>query len=156
MDLWRVSNYITLDGEGSRRAPARWHSGGEPIVYMASATGNALLEVLVHLQVEDNDIPRVFTLLRITAPDDLEIPLLHTPKNPDDDSWKHDLTLTRSLGDAWLRGRRSALARVPSAILPATHNYLLNPLHPDAARLQIAESMLARFDRRLIPKTKTT
>ena len=156
MDLWRVSNYITLDGEGSRRAPARWHSGGEPIVYMATATGNALLEVLVHLQVEDDDIPRVFTLLRITAPDDLDIPLLHTPKSHQDEAWKDDLALTRSLGDAWLRSRRSALARVPSAILPATHNYLLNPLHPDASRLRIAESMLARFDRRLVPKLKIT
>jgi RES domain-containing protein len=45
---------------------------------------------------------------------------------------------------------------VPSAILPATHNYLLNPLHPDASRLQIAESMPASFDRRLVPRFKTT
>jgi RES domain-containing protein len=91
------------------------------------------MEVLVHLQVEDDELPD-FTLLRITAPDDLEIPLLHTPKSSEDEAWKDDLALTRSLGDAWLRSRRSALARVPSAILPATHNYLLNPLHPDAAR----------------------
>jgi RES domain-containing protein len=115
-----------------------------------------MLEVLVHLQVEDEKTPPSYTLLRITAPDDLEIPLLHTPKSHEDEAWKDDLALTRGLGDAWLRSRRSTLARVPSAILPATFNYLLNPLHPDAARLRIAESMQARFDRRLVPKLKTT
>ncbi len=40
-------------------------------------------------------------------------------------------------------------ARVPSAIVPRTWNYLLNPLHPDAKRLEIAEVIRERFDNRL-------
>ena len=32
----------------------------------------------------------------------------------------------------------SALARVPSSLLPVTFNSLLNPLHPEAARIRIA------------------
>jgi RES domain-containing protein len=155
MELWRLTTHPDLTGEGGRLYPGRWNSGGVPVSYLATSTGNAYMEVLVHLQVEDDELPD-FTLLRITAPDELEIPLLHTPKSHDDEAWKDDLALTRRLGDAWLRSRRSALARVPSAILPATHNYLLNPLHTDAARLQIAESMLARFDRRLVPKSEIT
>jgi RES domain-containing protein len=147
MDLWRISNHVTLDGEGGRRTPARWHSGGAPIVYLATATGNALVEVLVHQQVEDDERPLFFTLLHITAPDDLAIPLLHTPK---DDAWKLDLSLTRKLGDAWLKSKTSVLARVPSAILPATFNYLLNPLHPDAKRIKIKASHQASYDPRLV------
>ena len=155
MELWRLTTHPDLTGEGGRLYPARWNSGGIPVSYLATSPGSAYLEVLVNLEIEDDEVP-VFTLLRITAPGDLDIPLLHSPKSPDDEAWKDDLALTRSLGDAWLRSRRSALARVPSAILPATFNYLLNPLHPDAARLRIAESMLARFDRRLVPRLKIT
>jgi RES domain-containing protein len=156
MILWRISNHLELNGEGGRRSPARWHSGGEPIVYLAESPAGSLLEVLVHLEMLRFRTPRTYTLLKVPTPDGLDIPLLHTPKSHDDEAWKDDLALTRRLGDAWLKSRRSALARVPSAILPATFNYLLNPLHPDAVRLRIAESMLARFDRRLVPKLKIT
>jgi RES domain-containing protein len=147
MDLWRISNHLTLNGEGGRRAPARWHSGGEPIVYLASATGTALVEVLVHLEAIDNQTPRHYTLLHITAPDDLDVPLLLMPEN---ENWISDLALTRRLGDEWLASRSSVLARVPSAILPFTFNYLLNPLHSDATRIQIVSSQQASFDPRLL------
>jgi RES domain-containing protein len=60
------------------------------------------------------------------------------------------LALTRRIGDVWLKSQRSALARVPSAILPNTFNYLLNPLHPDAVRITIAEARSATIDPRLI------
>jgi RES domain-containing protein len=60
------------------------------------------------------------------------------------------LALTRRIGDSWLKSRRSALARVPSAILPNTFNYLLNPLHVQAARIIIAEVRSATIDSRLI------
>ena len=61
-----------------------------------------------------------------------------------------NLALTRKLGDTWLKSQRSALARVPSAILPKTFNYLLNPLHKDAHRIRIADALRAAFDPRLL------
>jgi RES domain-containing protein len=66
------------------------------------------------------------------------------------DEWKSDLRVSRALGDAWLKGGTAALARVPSAILPNTFNYLLNPLHRDAKRMRIAGSTKANFDPRLL------
>lgn len=147
MNLWRLSRYESLSGEGGLRQSARWHTAGFPIVYLADHPASALLEVLVHLEVEDEDIPLDYKYLEVDAPDGLEAPILHTPSH---DSWKDNLTLTRHLGDTWLASRASALARVPSAILPATFNYLLNPLHPDAADLQIVASYKATFDRRLL------
>ena len=128
--LWIFGESVTMSLSTAKAvagAPARWHSGGEPIVYLASATGTALIEVLVHLQVTEDKTPRGYTLLQVIAPEDLEIPLLHTPL---DDSWRDNLTLTRHLGDGWLASRQSALARVPSAIIPLTFNYLLNPPPP--------------------------
>jgi RES domain-containing protein len=147
MNLWRISNHLSLKGEGGRRAPARWHSGGEPIVYLAESPPGALLEILVHLELPEVSSPITYTLLRIAVPDRLKIPSLTVPTT---ETWKNDETLTRKLGDAWLKSRRSALARVPSSILPNTENYLLNPLNPDAARIKIAETHSAILDPRLI------
>jgi RES domain-containing protein len=39
---------------------------------------------------------------------------------------------------------------VPSAIVPAASNYLLNPAHADASRLSIATVTRAPFDPRLV------
>ncbi len=35
-------------------------------------------------------------------------------------------------GDQWLKEQRTQLLRVPSAIIPESSNWLLNPLHPGA------------------------
>jgi RES domain-containing protein len=147
MELWRISNHIALDGEGGRRAPARWHSAGSPVVYLAASPPGALIEVLVHLEIEDATVPLTYALLRIEVPSRLRIPALSPP---DGESWKQDETITRRLGDAWLTSGRSALARVPSAIIPETYNYLLNPLHKDAPRIRIVESLRAVHDPRLL------
>lgn len=146
MDLWRISTFPTLDGEGGRLYAARWNSVGAPIVYLAASPPGALIEILVHLDINETTLPPTYTLLRIAVPDKLRIPSL---KVPEGNTWKEDETLTRKLGDAWLKSQRSALARVPSAILPNTFNYLLNPLHKDAHRIRIAESQSAIFDPRL-------
>lgn len=48
--------------------------------------------------------------------------------------------LSRQLGDAWA-GQQDNGSRTGSlAILSNTTNFLLNPLHPDAERIQIIES----------------
>jgi len=151
MDLWRISNHRNLSGEGGRRYAARWNTAGTPIVYLAASPPGALIEILVHLELEDDELPQDYTLLRVSVPNTLRIPSLRVPTG---EAWKSNLALTRSLGDAWLRSGRSALARVPSAILPDTFNYLLNPLHPDASRIRIETVTSGRLDPRLFPQSR--
>jgi RES domain-containing protein len=146
MDLWRLTLHPSLDGEGGRLYAARWTSSGSPVVYLAASPPGALIEVLVHLELEERKLPPNYVLMRVSVPDDLSILSLRVPTG---DDWKSNLALTRSIGDAWLKSKRSALARVPSAILPTTFNYLLNPLHPDAASIAIVDSQSAILDPRL-------
>ena len=54
----------------------------------------------------------------------------------------------RDLGTRWLASKVSAVARVPSAIVPAEYNYLLNPKHPDFRLITTAEPIPFVFDRR--------
>jgi RES domain-containing protein len=144
--LWRVSNYIDLSGEGGRKASARWHTAGSRVVYLADSPMSALVESLVHLEVDSEDTPDFYTLLKISVPDDPTIQQLDPPTGIE---WKEDLELTRRIGDAWLALRETPLARVPSVIAPRTWNYLLNPEHTDANRVQVAEIIHERFDNRL-------
>jgi RES domain-containing protein len=117
------------------------------MVYLAASPPGALIEILVHLELDESELPPAYNLMRVHVPDKIRISRLPIPAG---DTWKSNLVLTRKFGDAWLRSRRSALARVPSAILPNTDNYLLNPLHLDAGRITIAEVRRATLDPRLI------
>ena len=45
--------------------------------------------------------------------------------------------LVQALGSAWAERRSSAVLAVPSAVIPAETNYLLNPLHPAFGRISI-------------------
>ena len=143
---WRVSNYIDLSGEGGRKASARWHTAGSRVIYLAESPMSALVESLVHLEVDSDETPDSYTLLKIFVPDDLAVQPLDPPVGLE---WMRDLELTRSLGDAWLASLKTPLARVPSAIAPHTWNCLLNPIHPNAKQVQIAEVIKERFDNRL-------
>lgn len=146
--FWRISNYLDLTGEGGRISSARWHTEGRRVVYLAESPAAAIVERLVQvLNIKpDGILPRSYQLLRILVAADLEISELEPPFRV---NWKENEALTRSLGDAWLSSQQTCLASVPSAVAPYTWNYLLNPEHPDAGQVRIAEVVKERFDNRL-------
>lgn len=145
MILWRISAFPDLSGRGGLFAPGRWHHAGHPVVYLAESPASALLEVLVHLEVDPEDLPNHLRLMRIDIPE-IVAASIHHPKLPDD--WLEHNDLTRGIGDAWLRGRDTALLQVPSAIMPHTRNWLLNPAHPLAEQVTLGIETL-RLDKRL-------
>ena len=113
---------------------------------MGESPAAAMVERLVHLLEADGDLPRRYTLLEIEADEDLAIEPLFTLAEA---QWREQLNATRAAGDAWLAAGGSPLARVPSAVVPRTWNYLLNPLHADAARVRILSHVEETFDARL-------
>ena len=148
MIVWRISNYLDLSGQGGLRAPARWHHAGAPIVYTASSPASALLEVLVHLELNElKNLPDSYQLLRIDVPDSLAILKIEEANLEPD--WRTLLRLTRTHGDNWLRESGSALLSVPSAIVPHTQNYLINPAHRDTGKIKIHSHGNYPFDFRL-------
>ena len=54
-----------------------------------------------------------------------------------------------AFADAWLDSARAPLLRVPSAIVPESHNVLINPRHPESSTIRIASTRPFAFDRRL-------
>lgn len=90
----------------------------------------------MHLDLPPELLPADYVLMRAALPEPAEM-LDALPEDP------------RAAGDAWLAEGRSAVLSVPSAIVPAAHNLLLNPAHPaaEAARIESLEPFA--FDPRL-------
>lgn len=145
--LWRVSNRVALDGEGGLRASARWHTRGRRIVYLAESAAGALIEALVHLEVDPAAPPRHFTLFQVSVPPEVAIEPVDAAALG---GHLTDLDLTRELGDQWLKSMRSPLIRVPSVLLPETFNVLFNPAHAAAAEVRAAGQYRYPWDPRLL------
>lgn len=145
MLLWRISRHLDLNGRGGLYASGRWHHRGAPIVYLAETPAGALLETCVHTSA--NDIPPSYTLLALLVEDSISLEALEAKTLPPD--WIDHLKVTREIGSEWLRSLRTALLRVPSSLVPATFNVLLNPLHADAAKITIDAAYSYPFDPRI-------
>jgi RES domain-containing protein len=148
MILWRISNYASLDGRGGLIASARWHTAGRPVVYLAETPTGALTEILVHLEVQASQFPKTYKLLKVEVPSEAAISVISETKLTL--SWRHNPSVTRRIGDDWLRMGKTALLRVPSAIAPETWNVLLNPRHPDAAAIKVLWQQEHPWDVRLL------
>jgi RES domain-containing protein len=133
-----------LLGLGSERNGGRWNSPGIAVVYTAAATSLAALEMLVHL--DKRRLVDRFVLIELAIPETVIEPLSHLPPR-----WFAEPVpkTNPAVGDRWVREGRSAVLRVPSAVIRTEYNYLLNPAHPDFTRIKVGKPRLFRFDLRL-------
>ncbi len=117
------------------------------MVYTAGTLALAALEVLVHV---DHDVaPTDLVSIPISVPAGIGIEKISIPSLPA--NWRNipapeELQKT---GTAWAHGATSVLLRMPSALIPEEHNYLVNPAHPDITRLKIGRPKPFTFDPRL-------
>ena len=130
------------------RTPGRWHTRGRRVVYCAQSPAAALLEILVHFEIDIQDLPVRYRLLKIEVPDDVHVERVSPERLPA--GWPEQTEVTRALGDDWLAKGSAALLSVPSAIVPETFNVLLNPAHTDAKRIVIVETGEHAIDPRLL------
>lgn len=147
MRLWRISNYADLKGIGGTKAKGRWHPKGYPIVYLSEHPSSAMLEILVHADSDPDELPDSYQLLGIEVASEFIVELDQSVL-PDD--WVIREEMTRDIGEEWITQQASLLLAVPSAIMPHSKNFLLNPMHPDAkgAKIEIVEHH--SFDPRLL------
>jgi RES domain-containing protein len=148
--VWRLTRaaHQALDGEGARLNGGRWNREGVPVVYASSTLALAALEYLVH--VDPRDAPTDLVALKIEVPDDLPSGRVLASELPADWNRVPDHPACTDAGEAWIATGRSAMLRVPSAIVPEEDNLLIQPLHPDAAGMVVALVRRFAFDPRLL------
>lgn len=142
MRVWRLGRAIhqddELSGEGARRHGGRWNSRGLACIYTAASLELALLETLVHLDLDL--VPADLLAIELELPDpEVASPPAELP--PDWHLPPPYLAGTRQMGDAWLKARRSLALAVPSSVLPQRLNVLINPGHPAVSSVRIIDRM---------------
>ena len=150
IEAWRIVEArfaeTAFDGEGARKYDGRWHTKGLSVVYTAGSIALATLEMLVHLESERH-IPS-YVVIGCSFQEALVevVDREHLPRNWRDLPAPSELQL---IGSAWLRSRTSAVLEVPSAVINAESNYLLNPAHPDFQSIEIGLPQPFELDPRL-------
>ena len=153
LTVWRILTARFADsafsGEGARRYGGRWNRKGVPLVYTAGSQSLAMLEMLV----QDQPLRARYLMIPAKVPTDLAIARVTTGQlDPD---WRDAAALEalRALGTQWAEGLTTAVLAVPSAVVPAETNYLLNPRHPDFARIRVGDPQVLITDLRLIRRS---
>jgi RES domain-containing protein len=147
---WRIIKQkhasTAFSGDGARLFEGRWNSVGVRIVYCSEHLSLATLEILVHTQpVVVRDKYRAFQvtwdakLMAAVGPADLLKGWNAFPPTK----------ASKKVGDQWIKAGRNVVLAVPSAIVPLERTFLLNPAHPDFAKIKIKDVGAFVLDPRL-------
>jgi len=148
MKLFRIADtrHTIWSGTGAMLVGGRFNSPGRPVIYAALTFAGAMLEVLVHARI--GKVPKTHAWVEATVPDDVPIER-HTADTLPAGWGGAAQQPARQLGDAWLAESRTAILVVPSVVARAEFNVLVNPSHPDAARITVADPQPVVWDERL-------
>jgi RES domain-containing protein len=153
--LWRIGTdartYTAddLSGTGAKLSGGRWNAVGVAVVYAAGNRALACLETFVHLNA--GGLPLNRYLVEIAVPDDVWAAAEVATPDRLPVGWDAEPAglVSLTFGTDWANGNRSALLLVPSGIVPEEHNALINPTHPDAARITARKVRRWLYDPRL-------
>lgn len=151
--VWRLTTVrfakSAFSGEGARLYGGRWNRKGVPIVYAAGSLSLAMLEMLA----QDEPLRARYVAIEVRVPKAVAIERIRIEDLPSD--WREIAARSKlqAIGSEWAAKRRSAVFAVPSAVLPAETNYLLNPFHADFRRIKIGKPQRLETDLRLIRTT---
>ena len=150
LTVWRITTARFADtafsGEGARLYGGRWNPKGWQVVYTAESQSLALLE----LMVQDDPLRAHYVLMAAELPADMAQTRIDIEQLPDDWRTLSARGVLQAVGEAWLQAAATAVLSVPSAVVPAERNYLLNPRHPDFARIRIGQPQSLQTDTRLL------
>jgi RES domain-containing protein len=129
----------------------RWNTEGEGMIYTTGSASLACLEVLAHKSGAALNSGK-FSLAVIEVLESVIIAEVNLKQLQDlHTEWYKVLQypLTQDLGNKWIYGMKTAVLKVPSAIVDREYNYLFNPLHPDFSSIKVLDVTQFNFDTRL-------
>ncbi len=139
----------TLKGIGAAKTEGfRWNSLNTCLVCTSESRALATLEIAVHLDVSE-DVPTDRYYVEIDIPDSVEIMELRQEDLPEGWDAKPPLLESQYIGDDFVSQKNAAVLKVPSSIVPLAYNYLINPEHPDAAKVSVVSKIPLVFDHRI-------
>ena len=153
MRLYRLSTSLhpIWDGTGAALYGGRWNPPGVPVIYAAGSLSLAMLERLVQRR-------NLGGTMLVEAEADDGIPVSDLMDSPPSNWRMLGSSEAQAAGARWAASGHTALLRVPSALVPREPNYVINPAHPDTARIRLGKPEQLEWDPRLfgIPAPHTT
>jgi RES domain-containing protein len=144
--VWRIvkAKYSEnmFSGEGAGKFGGRWNSQGTKVAYTSQSLSLAALELLVHLEAAS--VKNRFACACAEISEDISI------ESIDNSLVNQSLKELQAIGDRWISSQRSAVLSVPSAVISAENNYLLNPNHDDFQRIIFNQPQEFKLDSRLV------
>jgi RES domain-containing protein len=153
IQAWRVikKKHLphALSGEGARLGGGRWNHVGVPVVYASETLSLAVLELFIHFTRRDITISKSLVAIPVLIPDTIKVIDVFAQDLPP--GWKTSPPpdFTRDIGTEWAKGGASALLRVPSAVIPEEHNFVLNVKHPDFTKITLGDARSFTLDDRV-------
>ncbi|AHE53973.1 type II toxin-antitoxin system Prs ADP-ribosylating toxin ParT [Sphingomonas sanxanigenens] len=144
-----------MTGTGAKISGGRWNDVGVAVVYASPTRALACLETFVHLNA--GGLPLNRYLVEIEIPDDVWAAAENATAASLAVGWDAEPAgmISISFGTNWANSGRSALSLIPSIIVPEEQNVLINPAHPDAARITAQKVRKWLYDPRMDRSVKS-
>jgi len=143
----RKAKHQIYDTKSAELFCGRWNSKGTAVLYVSESRALSVLELLVHLTAE---VPNKYVLGSAEFTQEFVETIDESSLGP---SWKAMLSaeqsITRTIGDEWVRRQSSAVLSLPSVIV-GERNFVLNPAHKDYASIVFSTPQPFELDTRLL------
>lgn len=156
VSAWRIAadtpTYTADDmsGKGAAASGGRFNDLGEHAIYVSTSVSLAAWETRAHLGKSGAQLPFNRYLVRIDIPAAVwarkAVQAMPLPVGWDAIP---EGKVSRSIGSAWLASGASAILLVPSVVIEEEQNLLINPAHPDAAKITATKIRRFVYDHRV-------
>jgi RES domain-containing protein len=135
-----------LVGIGAEMNGGRWNRVGTACLYAAASRALAVLEYSVNTNIDL--IPRALSITVIDV-DNAAVLTLSASQLPG--NWQEFPfpASTQNFGTEILKTAKSALIKIPSAVVPDEFNYIINPSHVDHRLIRIVSISDFVYDLRI-------
>lgn len=150
MKAYRLASkqYISdMLGIGARLFGGRWNPKGVACLYTSEHLSLALLEKFVHAQGKEGMTDLM--LLQIEIPEKEGL-VYHTDAAKLERGWAHDFDYSQWLGEQILTDTSIVAFSVPSAIIPAERNIIINPQADYFGEVKFSKPAAFNIDMRLL------
>jgi RES domain-containing protein len=144
------SAYVSaaFTGLGAKQWGGRFNEIGTAVVYTSGSLSLAAYEIMVH--VDRTELAEEYFYFRVNIPKSVKITVVNPATLPA--GWDRGSLCPEAqlIGTKWVRDGKTAVLKVPSALVPGEFNLLLNPNHEDIRLIKIVGPTQFKFDVRLI------
>lgn len=130
MEVFRISKETYANSLNSSGSANRWNIRGQHVLYAGSTRSLSTLELVVHKgAVTPSENYKVMVIS--IADDDALIKQIKVKDLPVNWRTVGAYSTLQHIGSDWINSQETLILKVPSAVIPHEHNYVINTDHPE-------------------------